>query len=82
MSEIEIIGRAAPPVTGRRAGYPANGSALPPSKKNELTLCEAAAIANRSVEELKRAIRAGELLAVRCGWVRILHGDLNEYLYR
>ena len=47
-----------------------------------LSLSEAAARAQVSVEELKRAIREGELPAERRGWVVVHRGDLDEWRYR
>jgi excisionase family DNA binding protein len=51
-------------------------------KKAWLSLQEAAARAGAPVEELKRAIREGELRAERRGWVRIHCGDLDEWRFR
>lgn len=70
VNEVEIIGRTA----NSDVPYQDSGQGRkdePVSKKIILSLCEAAGIADRSVEELKRAIRAGELHAERRGWWRI-----------
>lgn len=46
------------------------------------SLVEAAALAERSVYELRQAIDSGELRAERRGRWRIHTGDLKTYLYR
>ena len=77
MGEVEIIGWAG----GDGARGPRSFSdGAPLFRAKVLTLCEAALLADRPVDELKRAIREGRLRATRRGWWRIERRDLDDYL--
>ena len=83
MSEVTFVGRHehhGREYQGERSGarYPWDNYG---EKPTSLSLSEAAAAAHVPVEELKRALRAGELRAERRGWVRIHRGDLMDWMH-